>query len=73
MAVDDVSVAPAPTGVMAVPDTLDWLPGLVSVTVLVMVQVNEAEPLKPALSVALAVTEHEHAVVGVPVMAPEAR
>jgi hypothetical protein len=55
---------------MAVPDTFDWLPGLVTETVLEIVHENEAEPLKPALSVAWTVTEHEHAVVGVPVMAP---
>ena len=29
---------------MAVPDTLDWLPGLVTDTVLVMVQLKVAEP-----------------------------
>jgi len=46
------------------------LPGLVTETVLEIVQVNEAEPVKPALSVAWTVTEHAHAVVGVPVMAP---
>jgi len=43
---------------------------LVTVTALVMFQVNVAEPTAPALSVAVTVTEHEHAVVGVPVIAP---
>ena len=31
-------------GVMAVPETLDWLPGLVTDTVLVTVQVKVAVP-----------------------------
>src|ERR1700677_56911 len=55
---------------MADPETLAWLPGLVTVTVLVMVQLNEALPVEPALSVAVTVGVYEPAVVGVPVMAP---
>ena len=56
MAVDDESVAVMGRAVMAVPETLDWSPGLVTVTVLVMVQVKLAAPVKPALSVAVMVT-----------------
>ena len=44
VAVDDESVAELWSVVMAVPDTLDWVPGLVTVTVLVMFQVKVAEP-----------------------------
>ena len=44
MAADEVSVAAIDRAVMAVPETFDWLPGLVTVTVLVMVQVKLAEP-----------------------------
>ena len=39
-------------------------------TVLVTAQVKVAEPVKPALSVAVTVTEQVPAVVGVPVMVP---
>ena len=42
---------------MAVPATLVWSPGLVTVTVLVTVQVKLVEPWYPALSVAVMVTE----------------
>ena len=41
---------------MAVPDTLDWLPGLVTDTVLVTVQLNEVFPVAPPVSVAVMVT-----------------
>ena len=41
---EDESVAERSTAVMAVPDTSDWLAGLVDATVLVTVQVNVAEP-----------------------------
>src|ERR1700689_4653342 len=58
------------SGGMADPETLDWLPGLVTDTVLVMVQVNEAVPEKPPPSVALTTTEFEPAVVGVPETVP---
>ena len=44
MAVDEESVALIGRAVMAVPETLDWSPGLVTVTVLVMVQVKVAWP-----------------------------
>lgn len=56
--------------VMALPVTLDWVPGLVTATVLLTVQVKVAEPWAPRLSVAVRVTEHEQAVVGVPEIAP---
>jgi hypothetical protein len=55
---------------MAVPVTLDWLPGLVTDTLLVMVQVKAAVPVKLALSLAVIVTEQAQAVVGVPVIVP---
>ena len=51
------SVALACTAVMAGPEALDWAPGLVTAMVLVMAQVKLAEPEKPALSVAVIVTE----------------
>ena len=51
-AVDEESAALASKVVMAMPETLDWGPGLVTDTVLVMVQVKLAEAEKPALSVA---------------------
>ena len=44
VAPDWESVAESVTGVMAVPETEDWLPGLATATVLVTVQVNEAVP-----------------------------
>ena len=44
MAVDEESVAVTGTGVMAVPETSDWSPGLVTDTVLVMVQVKLVDP-----------------------------
>ena len=44
MAVDDESVALTGTAVMAVPDPLVWSPGLVTDTVLVMVQVKLVFP-----------------------------
>ena len=56
----------------AVPDTPTWAPGLVTATVLLSVQVNVAVPLKPALSLAVTVTLNEPAVVGEPLIAPEA-
>jgi hypothetical protein len=44
VAPDWVSVAAICRAVMAVPETLDWVPGLVTATVLVMVQVKLAVP-----------------------------
>ena len=41
---------------MAVPEAFDWCPGLVTDTVSVTVQVKLAEPVEPALSVAVMVT-----------------
>ena len=70
VAVEDESAAGTSTVVMADPDGSDWSPGLVTVTALVTVQVNETEPEYPAPSVAVAVTESVPAVVGVPVTAP---
>jgi hypothetical protein len=70
-AVDDESVADGVSGAMAVPLTLERVPGLVTVTTVVMVQVNVAEPELPALSVAVTVVEHPQAVVGVPVITPD--
>jgi hypothetical protein len=61
---------------MAVPETFDLVPGFVTVTVLVMFQVNVVDPLNgppfPEVteSVAVRVTEHLQAVLGVPVTAP---
>ena len=66
----DESEALMASGVMAVPETSDWGPGLVTDKVLVTVQAKVACPLKPALSVAVTVTEQDPAVVGVPVMEP---
>ena len=68
----DESVAVGVSVEIAV-DLLDrWLAMEVTVTVLVTFQVNVVELLYAAvaLSVAFTVTEHAHAVVGVPVMAP---
>ena len=55
---------------MAVPETLDWGPGLVTVTVCVMRPGEGGRAGEAAASVALTVTESDPAVVGVPVMAP---
>ena len=71
VAVDDESEADGLSVEMALPDTSDWVPGLVTDTVLAMLQVKVAEPVVPTLSVAVMVTEQLHAVVGVPVMAPD--
>ena len=57
VAPDWESVALICRAVMAVPETLDWVPGLVTDTVLVMFQVKVAEPWKPDPSVAVTVTE----------------
>ena len=46
------------------------MPGLTTATVLVTVQLKEVEPVWPAESVAVTVTEQVQAVVGVPVTAP---
>ena len=56
VAAADESVAVLAMVVMATPDGLAWLPGLVTATVLATVQVKLAEPAKPALSVAVMVT-----------------
>ena len=65
-----VSVALLVTAVMAEPDTFDLLPGLVTDTVPVMVQVKDVDPVKLDPSVAVTVTEQVQAVVGVPVTEP---
>ena len=71
VAADEVSV---PVGVndTDAPVTEFLVPGLVTLTVLVMVQAKVAEDAKPAESVAVRVTEHEHARVGVPDSTPVA-
>ena len=56
VAVGDVSVAALGSVVTVGPESLDWAPGLVTETVLVIVQVKLAEPAKPAPSVAVRVT-----------------
>ena len=43
VAVDELSVAELVSVAMAVPDTFDWSPGLVTETTLVMSQVKVAE------------------------------
>ncbi len=53
---DRESDATMPRGVMSEPETLVWLPGLVTDTVLVMVQVNEVLAEYPASSVTETVT-----------------
>ena len=71
VAVDDESVALLARAVMGTPVGLDCRPGLVTVSVLVMAQVNGAvNPPKPALSVAVMTTENGPPVLGVPVMSP---
>ena len=70
MAVSLESVATICRGVMATPMSLAWLPGLVTVTVLSMVNDTVPVPVNPAESVAWTVAEYDPAVVGVPVMTP---
>ena len=70
VAVDDESWAELDSVEMAVPDRFDCAPGLVTVTVLLTVQVNEVFALNASESVAVTVTEQAHAVVGVPLMTP---
>ena len=70
VAVDEVSDAELASEA-AVLMRVTWLPGLVTATVLVMVQVNaDVDTALEAMSVAVRVTEQAHAVVGVPAMAP---
>ena len=72
VAPDWVSVADGVRVVMAEPDTLDLAPGLVTETVLVMVQAKLVVPefCGVALSVTVTVTDEVPGVDGVPVMAP---
>jgi hypothetical protein len=70
VAPDWESVAALSSAAMGEPDTSDWAPGLVTDTVLVMVQVKVAAPVKPALSVTVMVTAELPPVVGVPLMTP---
>ena len=65
------SVAELDTGLMADPEVSVCGPGLATATVLVTVQLKLAEPLKPASSVAVTVTDEVPAVVGVPEMIPD--
>jgi hypothetical protein len=75
-ATGEESVADRLSAVMGVPEVEVWEPGLVTETVLVMLQVKEVDPLNgppfPEVteSVAVSVTEQLQAVVGVPVTAP---
>ena len=71
VAVDDESVAELLCVEMAVPVTLFCVPGLVTVTVLVMFQVKVVLWASVWVSVAVTVTEQAQAVVGVPLMTPE--
>ena len=73
VATEDVSVVVGVNDVMAAPEALDLVPGLVTTTVLVMVQVKLTEfeyVVGEPLSVAVTVTAQAHAVVGVPLMTP---
>ena len=73
VAVGLVSVAAGVRVVMAAPETLDLVPGLVTATVLVTVQVKLTEleyVVGEPLSVAVMMTAHAHAVVGVPLITP---
>src|ERR1700722_7365312 len=63
-------VAAMVTVEMAVPELLVKGPGLVTVTGLLRVQVKGVVAAKACESVAVTVTEHEQAVVGVPLTAP---
>ena len=65
-----VSVAELPSPAMAVPEVDVWVAWPLTVTLSVIVQVNDVVPENPALSVALTVTEVVPPVVGVPVMVP---
>jgi hypothetical protein len=56
VALGDKSVAVLVSEVMAEPNRLDWVPGLVTDTTPVTVQVKVAEPLKEEPSVAVTVT-----------------
>ena len=69
VAVDEESVAEAVRETGA-PDTEDWLPGSVTETVSVTVQMRAAWPEKPAESVAVRTTLEDPAVDGVPEMVP---
>jgi hypothetical protein len=70
VAPDWLSVAEFGTALIAVPVTADLLPGLATVTLLVMFQVNDVEEVSAWESVAVTVTEQAHAVVGVPLTTP---
>ena len=61
---------PTANGVIAAPETPDWSPGSVTVTVLTTVQANETSAEKPESSVAVIVTVVGPGVVGVPEMVP---
>src|SRR5580693_1744634 len=70
VAVDEVSDTATVRGLMALPDTFGWFPGLVAETWLVTVQVKVTWAEKLLLSVTVTVTGPDPAVVGVPVTAP---
>ena len=56
LTVADVSVEDSVTGMIETPTRLVWLPGPVTVTVSVTVQVNDTVPVDPAPSDAVTVT-----------------
>ena len=70
VATDEESLETGVSELTAEPETLDLAPGLVTVTVLVMVQVKLTELACDWLSVAVMVTAQAHAVVGVPLITP---
>ncbi len=70
--VDELSVAGALTGVTAEPDTEVWSVLADGVTTFTTVHEKVAVSEVTASSVTVTVTEHTHAVVGVPVTAPVA-
>ena len=67
---DEVSEAATVRSEIGAPDGSAWSPGLASDSELVTVQVNDAEPDAPDPSVAVRVTAHVQAVVGVPLIDP---
>jgi hypothetical protein len=68
--IEEVSMVGTGRGLIAVPDGVDWSPGPVMVTVLMMVQLNDVESEKPDPSVATTTTGKTPPVVGVPVIDP---
>ena len=69
-AVDEESVAESSRALTADARHVRLAPGSATDTELVIVQANDVEPEAPEPSVAVSVTEHVQAVVGVPVTVP---